>query len=219
MGAPLSESRLDVSELNFIFRRAQDTQLPTDSASPSATAEVPSVLPSDTRDHSSVSAAVRAADKENDHIVFNGISEHQIPGQKSIEPKDTVQTVNHIVEEPSSARVHEGRNESEAGVSSRNTVDAPAEPATAGILDPEVAGRIQSDSQEKVQEVLQSDAGPLSPTSPFAADTGHLTVDGEDPEAPQLKGAAAAVAHARRKSLGEELPEPSGASSHSCIHE
>ena len=101
----------------------------------------------------------------------------------------------------------EGRDEPAAATSSR-------EQATGGVPSPAVVDITRNDRQGSLDEVALPEAGPLSPTSPFAAaDTGHLTVIGDEGEAPQLKGAAAAVAHARRKSLGEELPEISGAQS------
>lgn len=101
----------------------------------------------------------------------------------------------------------EGRDEPAAATSSR-------EQATGGVPSPAVMDITRNDRQGSLDEVALPEAGPLSPTSPFAAaDTGHLTVIGDEGEAPQLKGAAAAVAHARRKSLGEELPEISGAQS------
>lgn len=216
----ISKIRIAESWAKQLACRAQSSQLPTDSAaSPAAAAaEIPSVLPSDARDQSPLSpaaAAAAAAGKENDHVAGNGILGQQDQEQTSAVVKAESHLADEDEEQPSSATAFVGRDGPAAAVSTSDEVSTPAQPATAGVESPEVVDNMQPDRETSFKEDQQPNAGPMSPKSPFAAaDTGHLTVDADDTESPQLKGAAAAVAHARRKSLGEELPEQSGAPNH-----
>ena len=186
--------------------RVQSSQLPTDTGASSIT-EIPPVLPSDVRDEGSSSKA----DKENAHIASNGASERQTSKTDSGEAKHAVDSAIQSSEQPASRTAFKSQEEAAAATGDTDQISTRGESPTAGSSITAVSEAIQTVRQGSLGEVAMPDAGPTSPTSPFAAaDTGHLTVDGDEAELPQLKGAAAAVAHARRKSLGEELPELSG---------
>ena len=107
---------------------------------------------------------------------------------------------NRVISPPATVQLREGASESPTRAQNLQA-SSDKDPATA-LAGEGLAEQPQSQSSKAEDSVAMP--GPLTPRSPFAmTDTGHLTGDGGDEDAASLKGAAAAVAIARRKSMGE----------------